>query len=632
MSPDSGFTGAALVDSQGEVSGAAAGPGHRSPPPETIGAAPSGGPQGLAALRLPPRRQRLDAVTLAHVATLIGALCFWVYEDRHLWFFGDEWDFLVVRGVLHGLTSSHGIFYPHNEHWSTLPILAWRALFNVFHLGSYWPYLLPVLVAHVAIMHLVWRVCLRTGAAPWVATAAVGLLGVLGAGAEDLAWAFQLGFVGSVLFGLLAIDLLDRPAAPHRGHREQAATAAVVAALMCSTLGDAMVVGTAIVAFARLPWRRACVVIGPPVALYALWFAVVGHLGLAEHSDRFPLASFTGIPAYVWTGLSSALGEAFNLEAAGAAILVGLVAWLGWHMRPLWADNPALVAVTASAVAFYALAAVGRDASTVSPTVSRYIYVAIVLMLPLIARVLSSLGSRPAAQVAVAGLLAFCALGNVSQAQVWTGARAKLTSTVKTQLAATGRLLAAGVTDVSGPSAAPVSYSPNLSVARIARLGRDRELPEVSLTPLEMVDARAVLALGAWNGLTYTLTRGPLFASRFRLSKTVLAAASAEHAGCRLFKPQTADQAMRVWLAPAAGAATPGASVRVAAAPAAPGTTDYAAVFLVPRRPPAASVPVELAVPADGTGYLNDNYLGARIEIVWDEGTPLMLCGLARSA
>ena len=229
--------------------------------------------------------------------SLLGAFAFWAWLDRGLWFFGDEWDFLITRGLRYGPTNPESIWFPHNEHWSTLPVLLWRGLFSVFHLSSYWPYIVPVLVAQVGVMHLTWRLCRRAGVTPWVATAAVVLLGFLGAGAEDLTWGFQIGFVGSVLFGLLAFDLLDRPLAGQAAHRAGTlASLALLASLMCSTIGDAMVVGAAVLVFARRPKREATRVLALPVLAYTVWFVVVGRLGLTEHSDQFPLATFTGVP------------------------------------------------------------------------------------------------------------------------------------------------------------------------------------------------------------------------------------------------------------------------------------------------------------------------------------------------
>ena len=330
-----------------------------------------------------------------------------------MWFFGDEWNFLVGRGLSYAPTNPQSIWFPHNEHWSTLPVLLWRALYSGFHLSTYWPYILPVLFAQVAVMHLAWRISLRAGAAPWVATAAVAVLGFLGAGSEDLAWGFQIGFVGSVLFGLLAFDLMDQPGAAKRAGYLTLASLCLLASLMCSTIGDAMVVGAAVLALARLPWKRALAVLALPVVAYGAWFAGVGRLGLAAHSDRFTLGTLTSLPRFVWDGLSWALGRAFNLEAAGVVILIGIIAWVAWHAAKILREQPVLLALSAATVSFYLLAGLGRDISTGTPDVSRYVYVAIALLTPVIATLLSPQRAPAVVRLAAVALLVVTLIGNV---------------------------------------------------------------------------------------------------------------------------------------------------------------------------------------------------------------------------
>lgn len=569
-----------------------------------------------------------DGATAVHVLSLVGAFAFWAWLDRGLWFFGDEWDFLVTRGLGYGPTNPESIWFPHNEHWSTLPILLWRGLFSVFHLSTYWPYIVPVLLAQVAIMHLSWRLCRRAGVDRWVATAAVALLGLLGAGAEDLTWGFQIGFVGSVLFGLLAFDLLDRPAAGQLARRNGTlASLALGACLMCSTIGDALVVGAAVLAFARRPRREALRVLALPVGAYALWFVVVGRLGVTAHSDRFPLATFAGIPSYVWNGLSSALGQAFNLEAAGSAILVGLGAWVVWKARGLWRQNPALIGLCAAAVAFYALTALGRDGSTVSPGLSRYVYVAMALLLPVIAKLLSQATKSNAARWVAVAFLALTALGNVSQAQSWASSRVAFTSKLKTDVFAAGKLLGAGVQDVSGPGAAPINFFPNLSASALQHLQRSGLLPRVALTPLDLVNARTLLAVADWNGSVTALTSHALFAGDFAYEKAHFAHLAAGPGRCMTFAPTVASPPMQVWLRILPGKTA--ASVEVIAPPPPAGSTEYVAAVLAPPDGPSSSVAAELAVPGNGTGYLSDNDPGAQLVITWVAGDALTLCGLA---
>ena len=62
--------------------------------------------------------------------------------DYH-WFFRDELGFLTGREA----DTLARLFEPHNEHWSTLPIVLYRAALAVFGLRSYVPYQACVLAA-----------------------------------------------------------------------------------------------------------------------------------------------------------------------------------------------------------------------------------------------------------------------------------------------------------------------------------------------------------------------------------------------------------------------------------------------------------------------------------------------------
>lgn len=587
----------------------------------------------------------------------LAALGFWAFQDRKLWFFGDEWDFLVSRGVWRAPTSPAGLLFPHNEHWSTLPLLLWRGLFSVFHLTSYWPYLVPLLLAQAVVAHLVWRTSLQAGATPWVATAAAGLLSLLGAGAEDFTWAFQIGFVGSVMFGLMAFHLIGaahrraaapgspedraaagrwggRPGAAPPGRRRRAssgraaagACACLVASLMCSTIGDAMVVGAAVLAVAHLDRRQMVTVVGVPVAVYALWFAVVGRTGLANHSDHLTAAVVTAAPGYALSGLSSALGQSANLLGAGGALLVGLAAWVATRAPALWRQAPVALALCAAVVTFYLLVALGRDATAVPPAVPRYIYVAMALLMPVLAVLLSGSGRSWLATVAAVALLAATALGNISQATAAMPARDATVAQLRAEVLGAGRLLGNGARDVSGAGASPIAPDPNLTAGDLARLQLAGYLGRSRLSALELMNARALLAVGTWSGSATALTGHALFGGKFLYLSSTLASATPRGAGCVRFEPLSASAPVQVWLAMAGGAGT--ASLLTLSPPAPAGTVDYLAAVLVPRRGPTSSVPVELAVPGDGRGYFDDNYPGARVVLTWDSGTPLTLCGL----
>lgn len=572
--------------------------------------------------RRPGRLAPLDApsTTVAvytHYATLVGAFVTWAWLDRRIWFFGDEWSFLTQRGVFYSPGDPRSIWYPHNEHWSTLPVLLWRGIYNIWHLGSYWPYLTALLVAHVAVMHLVWRLCRRAHVDIWVATVSVALLGWLGAGAEDLAWAFQVGFVGSVALGYLALELLDRPIADTGAGpslRDWAGSIALLGSLMCSTIGDAMLVAGAVVVFARRTKQRALRVLALPVTSYVIWWVFIGRSGTT--SDNLSSTTVTGIPGYIWTGLSTSLGQAFNLEAAGAALLVGIAAWVIWNSRLLWLDSPALVGLAAAAVTFFLLAGLGRD-DLGSAVPARYVYIAIAILLPLLARLASSVAAWAPAKAAVLGLLGLAIVGNLGQASAWVDARNALVGGLKTEALAAARLLSRGTRDVAGPLAKPLRYEPNLTAAWLAHAESEHLLPSVRLSKMDLVNARTAISTA--------LTGKPVARGRLQVIGTSYAVVSQASRGCRLFAPEVTSPPMEVWLRVPAGSAA--GSVELVAPPAAPGTVNFVAAVLAPRHAPASSVAAELSMPPGGSAYLAYNDSGAKLALLWDVGTPLTICG-----
>ncbi len=205
-----------------------------------------------------------------HLLTLVVAGVFLLREASSHWFYLDEWDYLANRGVRVG--GRHGVFFPHNEHWTTIPILIWRGIFNVVGVRDYWLYAVPLVVAHLVVAYLLWRLMVRHNVDPWTATFLVAAFAVLGVGSQELLRAFQIGFVGSLLFGLLAVEAVEN---------DQLWLPAVwgVLAIMCSDIGVPMVVGAVLVAFARRKPRAAALAAVPPALVFLLWYEVIGRQG-----------------------------------------------------------------------------------------------------------------------------------------------------------------------------------------------------------------------------------------------------------------------------------------------------------------------------------------------------------------
>jgi hypothetical protein len=272
------------------------------------------------------------------------------------------------------------------------------------------------------------------------------------------------------------------------------------------------------------------------------------------------------------------------------------------------------------------LTSLGRDTSTVDAGVPRYIYIALALLVPVIGKLLGPARACAGARAGAVGLLALTALGNVGQAQTWTTARLALTSTLKTEVLATGRLLGEGVQYVSGPGAPPIGALPNLTAGPLGDLQRSRLLPGTPVSATDLINARTALAVGTWNGSVTALTRHPLSSGRFRYERSTFAAVSSPPGGCLALVPQSAGP-VQIWLQVAPGHRS--ASLLVESPAAATGTINYLAAVLVPPRGPTTSVPLELVVPHKGRGYLSDNDPQAELVITWNVGAPITLCGLS---
>jgi len=134
-----------------------------------------------------------------------------IARDWNLWFGGDDWFILLDRRVNPG-PGQLGLFEPHFEHWSTVPILVFRAFASLFGVREYWPYLLLLVVVHLAIVVLLWRVMVRSAVDPWLALGVVAIVAIPGPGFENLTNVWQVQLISPLALGLGALLLL-----PERG-------------------------------------------------------------------------------------------------------------------------------------------------------------------------------------------------------------------------------------------------------------------------------------------------------------------------------------------------------------------------------------------------------------------------------
>lgn len=425
-----------------------------------------------------------------HAAVAVIAVPLLLLIGRGQWFQTDEWAFITGRQVLRAPSE---LLLPHVGHWSSIPILIYRALYATVGLHRYAPYLALVIVLHVVTTHLLWRVMVRSGVRTWLATALAAVLLFFGPGHENILWAFQITWHLSLITGLSLLLWLDRDRRTARHDLIVAVVATI--GLMTSGVMVAMVVGLTVVAWARRGWLAAVRVATLPAVVYVAWAIGVWLPSLPP--ERKPSLDLAGSVAFVWTSLGNAFDQALFVPGAGGVIALLLLVVLA--RTPLQRRRLAVFATATSALAFLGLAAISRvaDHGITGGTAPRYVYIVVALLLPAIAIALDRLigVARPTA-VAVAGLLAVVLVAAASS--LVTAARETATEEqqVQRELNAAASLV---VEDADLIGLRPSLTQPVIMrVDHLRALVADGNLPSVGdFGPADLLAARVALQVAA---------------------------------------------------------------------------------------------------------------------------------------
>ena len=336
--------------------------------------------------RLPGDSSRLPFLLFVPVAGVASGV--WLHIGRHQWFVADEWDFLANRDG--GSPSS--LFTSHNGHWTTLPIISYRVLWSVFGLRTYLPYQLVLVVAHIFVGGFLLLIMWKVGTNPWIALAATGSFLLFGPGIDDVVWAFQITFVGAVLFGLLQLWVAD-----HTGpisYRDGVALVAGVLSLMCSGVGLTMVAAVGVAMLLRRGWRAAVIQTVPLFALYVMWWTRYGHTPSlpTKRSELVPFAA---------EGLKSAYREMGQLPGLGILLIVmlavgGLLLCRDLGTREAARQFGVPISLLLGSVVFISSFAVQRAGllGNAGAGGSRYLYIVAALSIPALAVAADSIARR----------------------------------------------------------------------------------------------------------------------------------------------------------------------------------------------------------------------------------------------
>ena len=331
-------------------------------------------------------RRRWWTPTTVHYASLVVGLVAILVIARDQWFFGDDWAILVPR-----LDDQR--MAPHVGHWNLIPAVAFPALRAVFGMHSYLPFLLLALAAHLAVVHLSWRIMRRVGVQPWIATALAGVLLVLGGGAENILWAFQFGFMGAIALGLAVVLLIDQP----KPRWAPIIVLAVIAPMFSGTAIPLLAAAGVLGWIRRGSWRT-LLLLAPAAAVYLCWYLVVARQAPPSGQGVQGIGDLGAALIYGAVMYAGGLGRAVPFVGLGVIPVLAVVVWVVVVLRRgvRTAAAPAL-ALAAGSVVFVALTAFSRLANGLSSAASeRYAYLTIVLLVPAIALVLSWVAARSA--------------------------------------------------------------------------------------------------------------------------------------------------------------------------------------------------------------------------------------------
>ena len=317
---------------------------------------------------------RISHVRLWVVAGTVVACAAILWLSRTYSFYFDEWTFILPADM-----SWTVILQPHNEHPVMLTRLIYAALLGTVGMRSYIPYMAVLVVLHASSVLLLFEL-VRRRAGELVAVAAAVLLLVLGAAWENLLWAFQIAFVGSVAFGLGALLAIDT-----RPDRMWLAMLLLFGSLMFSGIGLFFWIAAAVWLGLTPARRRSLVWLAPVAIAFAAWYLTFGHTG-APPKPLSLAGNIALLPVYVIWGLGAAIAGLVGEGGwIGLPLLVLGVAAVGLAWRGRRPDAFA-IAIAVALIAFYAVTGLTRAQLGYQQSgAGRYVYEGAVFWLLLLA-------------------------------------------------------------------------------------------------------------------------------------------------------------------------------------------------------------------------------------------------------
>jgi hypothetical protein len=357
---------------------------------------------------------RGNRAALLALAIAVALSMFWLLRlDSQLTFVADDWMLLVKRNEW----SLDYFFHPFHGSIVFGPGVIYKLLQETVGMGSVTPYYF-VAIATFALSAVLLFFYLRRRVGEWLALCGAVLILFLGAAFEDLLFAFQVGYFGSVVAGLGMLLCLDR----EDEKWDRVACGLLAVSLAFGSVGLAFAAG-AVVDFllGRRPRGRRFYVAFGPIVLFGLWWLGWGHAA----QNNVSLDNILNTPEFVFNAASAGFVSLLGLATGdgseadqphliwGKLLLIGGGLLLLARMVRQRGISRGLGVALAIGLAFWILAGVNRD-ETRFPTSSRFQYPSAVFLLLIVGEGLRGLKRPPLALVAAAVVTALAIQGGIS--------------------------------------------------------------------------------------------------------------------------------------------------------------------------------------------------------------------------
>jgi hypothetical protein len=279
------------------------------------------------------------------------------------------------------------LFRPHFGHWITLPVIAYRLLWQIVGL-RYLPYELLEIALYLGSAVMTRVVMRRVSVSPWVATVVAAIVLFTAGGAN-------LFFTSVLILGMAQLLSADHDGPVDR--RDYLGLLAGFAALMCSGVAVTMTVAVGLGVSLRRGWRVALFHTLPIAGVYLCWSLLAPPGGSADENA----GSIGEVVRFVGIGLQAAFGRLGQLPGVGllvvAVLVVGTVLVVENHgiarvrkvlAIPIGMSAGALFFLVVTATVRAGVNGVVAGFSTPGPKLGadgRYAYVVVTLVAPLFA-------------------------------------------------------------------------------------------------------------------------------------------------------------------------------------------------------------------------------------------------------